>query len=220
MTRYFSSKYRNIQRRYAAISENPIETPDGAVYPRAEVIINHEPAYALPNFDVDASNAKPGSRDWTYSFENYARTQKQPELFRTQNPVTTIYGTFAHSSMRHTIPIMLSYDHMLHNNPYVASSNISKHSQKMLTHAKELGLPVQSSPLNQSNSVMNNMDFNDEGMVNETKDRYGYINEKEIPAESMQEAKKHYKALRPSRRSTSKVMSPQFEQLRLPGMEE
>jgi hypothetical protein len=219
MTRYFSSKHRNTQRTYVAISENSIETPDGVGYPRAEVIINHKPAHASPTFDVNASNAKPGSREWLNSFENYARTQKQPELFYTRPPETTIYGTFAHSSMRHTIPIMLSYDHLLHNNPYVASSDISKHSQKMLTHAKELGLPVQSNPHNQSNSVMNNMDFNDEGMVHEKTDGYGYINEKEIPAERIQDAKKHYRALRSSRRSTSKVMSPQFEQLRLPGME-
>lgn len=219
MTRYYSSNYRGRQRRYIAISENPIESPDGLLYPRAEVIINHEPASAVPNFDQSLRNVPRGSNAFAYSFERYSENKTQPELFHTKQPTTTIYGTFAHSSMRHTIPIMLSYDHMLHNPSYVASSNISKHSQKMLIHAKELGFPVQSSPLNQSDSVLNNMDFNDEGMV-----RVGttgaYMGETEIPAEKMQDAKKHYRVLSSSRRSTSKVMSPQFEQLSLPGMEQ
>lgn len=151
---------------------------------------------------------------------NYAKQvrnirNRPNELFETDPGSATVVVATSHSTMRHTIPLMAAHAHQKFGE-LTASEDLSRHSSRMVHHAKKLNLPIRTDALNANAEVTNTMDFADEsnrvfrGEMSEPFER--------IPDEEMVSAKKYYKNLRRAGKPQPTNMSPQFEQLRLPGM--
>lgn len=138
------------------------------------------------------------------------------ELFDTDQPSTSIVYASSHSKMRHTIPLMAAHAHQKFGD-LTASEDLSPHSSKMVKHAKKLNLPIGTDTFNENAEVTNSMDFDDtENSIWNGEMASQYT---QIPDAEMASAKKHYKTLRRAGKAQPTNMSPQFEQLRLPGME-
>lgn len=148
------------------------------------------------------------------------RTLRQgtSELFTTEPSSLNVYSAFSHTSMRHTVPIMVSHLHQKYNAPIVADDNLSMHSSKMVRNAKEKGLPVVGHQLNRKANVTNDISFND--AENTSPDpEWSLTGYEQIPEHEIKAAKHHFRELRSVGRATPKPLSPQFDQPRLPGME-
>lgn len=142
--------------------------------------------------------------------------RNQPnELFETDPGSATVVHATSHSRMRHTIPLMAAHAHQKFGE-LTASDDLSRHSSRMVHHAKKLNLPISTDVFNTNAQVTNSMDFDDDdnrifrGELSEPFER--------IPDEDMVSAKKYYKNLRRAGKSQPTNVSPQFEQPRLPGM--
>lgn len=158
--------------------------------------------------------------------KNYSKLQSalpQPtELFTHIPGQTVVHEAFSDPSMRATIPIMGAYFHQKYGT-LTASSDLSEHSSKMVRHAKKLDLPVVTHGANPSAVRSNDLGFM--RMNADYTDRmigYSSLTKKEeLSPEEVASAKKHYRTIRGIGKSQEepKSLGPQFQQPKLPGME-
>lgn len=136
------------------------------------------------------------------------------QLFDVTPQKAEVWSAFSHSRMRHMIPLMGALVYQEHGD-LTASNDLSRHSSRLTKHAQAKGLPLQTSKGNEKAEITNSYSFDDPMMVS-WEGQPTNIGSKEIP-NGMRSAKMAYKALRGVQ--SAKTSSPQFEQLRLPGME-
>lgn len=147
-----------------------------------------------------------------------ALRQGTSELFTTGPNSLNVHSAFSHTSMRHTVPIMVSHLHQKYNAPIVADNSLSVHSSKMVRNAKEKGLPVVGHQLNRKAKATNDMSFNDAENTSPNPE-WALTGYEQIPEHEIKSAKYHIRELRSVGRATPKPLSPQFDQPKLPGME-
>lgn len=141
------------------------------------------------------------------------------EMFTTVPGANKVQSAFSHSRMRHTVPVMLAHAHQ-HLGDLTASGDLSTHSSKMVKRARAKGFPVSTSESNPDADVTNDYDFNDADHLS-----YGdFSGYERIPENEIRSAMKHIRTMRKGGLDNANPqqpahMSPQFEQLRLPGME-
>lgn len=150
---------------------------------------------------------------------NYAKSIRSinnlsSQLFDVQPQKAEVVSAFTHSKMRHMIPLMGALAYQEHGE-LTASSDLSRHSSRLTKHAQEKGLPVQTHRDNKEARITNGYYFDDNNMISWT-GKPDTITSVEVP-NGIRSAKMAYKALRGIQ--SAKASSPQFEQLRLPGME-
>lgn len=136
------------------------------------------------------------------------------QLFDVTPQKAEVWSAFSHSSMRHMIPLMGALAHQEYGE-LTSSDDLSQHSSRLTKHAQAKGLPVKTHERNKDAKIKNAYTFDDTNMVS-----WGggptNLDSVEVPG-GIRSAKMAYKALRGVQ--SAKTSSPQFEQLRLPGME-
>jgi hypothetical protein len=156
---------------------------------------------------------------------NFSNNQSLPtgdsnsnELFTTEPDTLQVSSVFSHTKMRHTVPIMAAHLHQQFNLPITADDDLSKHSSSMVQHAQKIGLPVVGGSRNPKAVPTNDFTFSDYQFtaMHDEKPLPGFTR---IPEQEIKSAKHHFRELRSIGRATPKPLSPQFDQPRLPGME-
>jgi hypothetical protein len=143
----------------------------------------------------------------------------------------TVEEANAHPSMRHSIPIMASHFNQQYGD-LTAAESLSRHSSKLVNRAKARGIGVVKDSLNNPKSKPNNpIDFNPHSFVGKdqvpTERNYvdqeksnmltGPYTERELHPTEIASAKQNLRTL--LGRPASKPLSNQFDQPKLPGME-
>ena len=141
------------------------------------------------------------------------------EMFTTVPSSNKVLSAFSHSRMRNTVPVMLAHAHQ-HLGDLTSAGDLSPHSSKMVKRARAKGFPVNTSESNPDADITNDYDFNDADHLSTGDFRAS----DRIPADEIRLAKKHIRTMRRGGLDNAGTqqpshMSPQFEQLRLPGME-
>jgi hypothetical protein len=137
-----------------------------------------------------------------------------PTLFGHHPAQINVHYTAFDPSLRIHAPTMAAHIHQKYNAPIIPSDNLSKYSSQLVEHAKKMGMPVVSDPVNTFNGMRldaNNMN------AGELDDFKKDPNMHEMPASSMRRARQHLKELRG--KTTQKTTPAPVKNVPLPGME-
>lgn len=216
MTRYFEQAYDspygdpNARERESrprstmnmrAIGEHVF----GDSYKSANVGTTYYPEHESPNV-----------YDWQLDDEqDYT---DQPQLFQHQPQTIKITEAYAHPSLVHTIPIMLSHIHKTLGAQFEPMELLSEHSTNLYHKARKLGLPVRAPEwAGDDEGVTASFDFGDEYdsdyMESPMPPKHRWTDWNELTPEQVKQAREHYKTLRKQPKTYGKL-SPQFEQLK------
>lgn len=196
--------------------------PNAHKYLRGDLKYNHYQAseYAQRAADRGLSPRyrRQAGIDYAKSIQNLKNSMS--EMFTTTPEKHTVNSAFSHSSMRHTVPIILAHAHQ-NLGSLTASDDLSEHSSRMVKRAREKGFPVNLSEDNPDADVTNDYTFSDDSNVTSLNnpENYRKLSNAEVRSAKMHIRTMRGKGLSAPNQSTPSHMSPQFEQLRLPGME-
>lgn len=194
--------------QYYAVGEKPtgeVSHSGEDYYPRASVDISKP--HSTPNFYHSSDG---GLHPMEYG--------EEPDTLWTHYPAK-ISGAFSHTSMRHTIPVMIAMAKMQYPD-LVASSDLSKHSSRLAQRGIERGL-IRGHETNPDARVTNNIEFDDFGnRVAEDMLRSGYYEPHKMQDYEVTEARGYLRdMLRPRKAHTNVMGGPQFEHPQLPEVE-
>jgi hypothetical protein len=157
---------------------------------------------------------------------DFEQTFKKPPLFVETPETIHVTSMFAHPQTRAVVPSLMARMHLDYPNAkLVADASLSKHSSRLSRHGKALGLPVEGSSFNPSMEPSNEIDYPEGDRLNEAPFVTSAKNVSRpnvIPAHEMQEARNFVRQKLRDKREASRPkphLSPQFDQPRLPGME-
>lgn len=224
MARYFRQKEPSQTTNYLAIGEKPISDEDSGYgrvrqFPYVSAQVYKPPTIA--NFDSKGDL----SQDYLASYdpETYPNSPSDsPQTLFTDRPAQ-VSALFAHSSMRHAVPQLLSI--IKKEYPDVgAPSSLSQHSSKLVQHAMDKGLISKDTRVS---SEVNPFTFNDSRYVRTVHGEEDIANRlntvREYTPNEMVSNRSYMKnLLRPKRARGPhyKVTGgQQFTQPQLPGME-
>jgi hypothetical protein len=199
--------------RYATLASQP-EDSESTERPYGEVSGYYFSEHTTPYFRRNGSGKLETTEGWEKS-PDYDGMDHPPSLFRYDPPIVHIDEAAVHPTMRsQVIPMMAK---IAADYPQAvtieASSDLSRHSSKLVKKAQSLGLPVSTSPNNPDAEVTNEMDFS-EYLVENKRRMSSY---EEIPMEEMKSYMEPVRAQLRAYRVSDKVNNNQF-QPHLPGM--
>lgn len=137
------------------------------------------------------------------------------QMFTDYPQENTVNSAFSHSTMRHTIPIILAHAHQ-NLGSLTASDDLSEYSSRMVKRAREKGFPINVSEDNPNAIATNDYTFDDNFNKTSFPEPQGF---RKLSNAEVRSAKMHIRTMRGKGPTAPAHMSPQFEQLRLPGME-
>jgi hypothetical protein len=137
------------------------------------------------------------------------------QMFTDYPQENTVQSAFSHSTMRHAVPVILAHAHQ-NLGDLTASEDLSEHSSRMVKRAREKGFPVAMNVDNPNAVVTNDYTFDDDFNKTSFTEPTGF---RKLSNAEVRSAKMHIRTMRGKSPKAPAHMSPQFEQLRLPGME-